>query len=1419
MKRRTLLSLLLSAAFALFMQMNVRADEAFRNHRYSSFKALPACQKGDIVFIGNSITNMMNWYEAFGSRQNIHGRGNSGGFTQEILDNLESMVAGNPSKVFLMIGTNDLGTTGDNYTPAAVAQRIQKILTRIYTEAPNATVYYQSILPSTVGARTQAKTEETNRLVKEWIEARNSDRIVYVDLYTPLVAANGALKETTASASATSYSYDGLHLTQKGYRIWMDIIKDYVGYECVYPEAATNLWGGLTGSNGMRVTYFGASPVKDTDILLIGDEMIHNGEWHELLGSADFKDRGIGWGYPSVGISQVEGTFDAILSGNADNNVVSKVAPRAVCLYVGLSDVQAGTSAAVINAKYKAAVNKLRGKMPDTTPIFIMTILPFASNDATRAQKVIDVNTSLKALADDDKKIYIIDTYAATYMTARDESCFMGSGNIYLTGLGYVRVAQKMAETINEKLGTDYQALTTEEAKKNMERFDWRTAIYRSETLPSLSDTLKVQVDKNNGNLYRAGAVSTGWSGEWRSDDGLLTFAAGANNMQWNGTNIDARSGQSKASSYTIACNPAYVIIGYTMKLTALTDNAQTWAFENKNVVTSSATDPKVVTYSGLSAQSVSMTLTGENQGTLISDFVVMLQAKKSAVKVDMTNGTIEKNAWTTTAGDSLLTLGVSGEGEIQHVGDSLKLSQGTYVLTTSGDYRIAGYEFSFTCPEGMMSVTPQKGSKVEGPDGYVSVMSNQGDSLFFVLSGTAESLITSNFYVYLERISPEELDDLIHERFVVFETPSSTSEVPYRIPAIAKTRNGNLVAVADYRYSKADIGMATNGKLDLRFRIKDYETGEWGAVQTLAAARGTGSQSVAFGDPCIVADRESDRVLVTSCCGNVSFPNGTHANHQGWARFYSEDGGQTWSDYTDISQQVFDQLDKRSDGQIRCFFIGSGKIVQSTTVKVGDYYRLYCAALVKVNSGTNTNYVFYSDDFGENWKLLGTPDDCPIPSGADEPKAEELPDGSVLVSSRISGGRYYNVYHFTNTATGEGKWGTMAASNSAVGGITASSNACNGETLCLPVERTLDGKKMFLLLQSVPFGPSDRSHVGINYKELADLSDFRLGSDVAKDWDGKKQVTTKTSAYSTMTLDADNNLAFFYEEDNKNSGYDMVYKKYTIEEITNDDYTYAGMATADSAAYMTNAVNNYMTAIEDMFGDIVGMYSEEARATIEAARAAYVSEPVCRNYEAFNSALATAKRVEVEPAKKYYLRNYGRSTSSATYVMSLNAAQTYFVGADISTASVEDANQFFRFLPAENEGEFYLYHSKSKLYFGRLGNNEAQTVPVSTRESAGVFCIESSPEGLSALRNVNKTGSNQYIHLAGDNTRLVPWGATEPSLWYIVPISDEVGIDTVETETPVAEGVVYDLMGRKVSRILRSGIYITDSRKKIRVR
>lgn len=401
-------------------------------------------------------------------------------------------------------------------------------------------------------------------------------------------------------------------------------------------------------------------------------------------------------------------------------------------------------------------------------------------------------------------------------------------------------------------------------------------------------------------------------------------------------------------------------------------------------------------------------------------------------------------------------------------------------------------------------------------------------------------------------------------ERFEVFQL-LNPNDIPYRIPALATTKDGTLIAVADYRHSGTDIGVTDKGRIDLHYRLS-YDNGHtWSEVKPLIEGKGaeaTDFMSVGYGDPCIVADRESNRVLLLSCAGNVSFPNGTRQNHQNIARFYSEDGGKSWSAPEDIAESIYSQFDDSKYGPVRSMFVASGRILQSRTVKVGNYYRLYCAVLVRDKSAKHMNYVIYSDDFGASWRVLGDINTPAVYSTADEPKVEELPDGSILVSSRYEGGRYYNIFTFYDAAAAQGSWAKAEFSGASNNGVESKDNSTNGEVMVLPVTRTKDGKDMHILLQSLPLGPG-RANVGIYYKELYDLLDYVDPSSVAGDWDGVKQVSTINSAYSTMAWQKDNRLGFLYEEETHGAstlaygGYTIVYECFDIEDLTEGKYTY----------------------------------------------------------------------------------------------------------------------------------------------------------------------------------------------------------------------------------------------------------------------
>ncbi|MBR1801321.1 MAG: exo-alpha-sialidase [Bacteroidaceae bacterium] len=377
---------------------------------------------------------------------------------------------------------------------------------------------------------------------------------------------------------------------------------------------------------------------------------------------------------------------------------------------------------------------------------------------------------------------------------------------------------------------------------------------------------------------------------------------------------------------------------------------------------------------------------------------------------------------------------------------------------------------------------------------------------------------------------------------------------VPYRIPAIVTTSKGHLVAVADRRYCQLDIGF---GKIDLAARISKNNGRTWAADTVIQRGSGVeGSANCGYGDIAMVADRCSKRILCMSVTGNVIYIKGTRANPNRIARWYSPDGGKSWTKADDVTDAFYQMLPNT-----RTIFIGSGRIMQSRVVKKGKYYRLYCSVLTRTQMGDKDvacNYVIYSDDFGASWAVLGgtTLDghDSPCLDG-DEPKTEELPNGDVILSSRKWYGRFFNVFHFQDIRANQeaGSWGQCVASHDVPGGIRVGANSCNGEIMLIDAVEAATRRPVKLMLQSLPFGEG-RCDVGIWYKEILPNGIYSPRA-FAHNWTKGLQVSHTTSAYSTMTLQKDGRIGFFWEETQIDNGYNMVYQPLTIAEITGGKY------------------------------------------------------------------------------------------------------------------------------------------------------------------------------------------------------------------------------------------------------------------------
>ena len=431
----------------------VLADGPFRNHRYDSFKAL-SVTSDNILFIGNSITDMHCWPEVFvtsnGDYLPIVNRGNSGTYSTEQSDNLESYINGKPKKVFMMIGTNDIATSGGlNFSPEQVLAYVKSIVTRIHARSPQTKIYLYSILKNKTGNRVETTWLKANELTKAYADA--TEGVTYIDLYDKLAnVANGG-----------TWSYDNLHLTAGAYQAWASTICEYLAegetysVSCVYPENTLTVQnrGGLSNaSHGMRATYFSCLPIKSNDVLVFGDSFIKNGEWQEFLGNRNVKNRGTGWGN-SGEISTTSGIVDATF---ATIDGVEKTAPKAIFLYTGTGDCTGSTDIATVKTNYKALVDKLAEKAPDAK-IYLMAICP--RNNAAHNTRIAELNAYMKSIATGN--IRFVDTCTPMLNEGAVNSKYVFS-NDYIGGLAYVKIANLMKEALLADFPSDTYNVTSE---------------------------------------------------------------------------------------------------------------------------------------------------------------------------------------------------------------------------------------------------------------------------------------------------------------------------------------------------------------------------------------------------------------------------------------------------------------------------------------------------------------------------------------------------------------------------------------------------------------------------------------------------------------------------------------------------------------------------------------------------------------------------------------------------------------------------------------------------------------------------------------------------------------------------------------------------------------------------------------------
>ncbi len=180
-------------------------------------------QSGKIVFFGDSLTDFYPLQEFF-DEPTIYNRGVAGDTTDNLLARLDNVTDIAPSKVFLLIGTNDIGI---GKSPRYAAANTKKIILKIKEACPDCKVYIQSQYPIRRGKNLFSffaclfrsrkrlhKLDELNRINAQELGC------AFIEIYPSLCDEKNRLKK--------EYTFDGLHMSALAYCKISSILDKYI---------------------------------------------------------------------------------------------------------------------------------------------------------------------------------------------------------------------------------------------------------------------------------------------------------------------------------------------------------------------------------------------------------------------------------------------------------------------------------------------------------------------------------------------------------------------------------------------------------------------------------------------------------------------------------------------------------------------------------------------------------------------------------------------------------------------------------------------------------------------------------------------------------------------------------------------------------------------------------------------------------------------------------------------------------------------------------------------------------------------------------------------------------------------------------------------------------------------------------------
>lgn len=175
--------------------------------------------KNAILFAGSSSFRLWTSMQENFRMHSIINRGFGGSSLTDLTRYADQIIFPyQPAQIVIYCGENDLASS-DTVSAQLVSDRFQQLFTIIRKQLPDVTIAFVSIKPSPDREHLLQKMITANELIRSFLKKQT--KTAYIDVFSAMIDPQGKPKPEL-------FVDDRLHMNQKGYAIWVEIIEPYL---------------------------------------------------------------------------------------------------------------------------------------------------------------------------------------------------------------------------------------------------------------------------------------------------------------------------------------------------------------------------------------------------------------------------------------------------------------------------------------------------------------------------------------------------------------------------------------------------------------------------------------------------------------------------------------------------------------------------------------------------------------------------------------------------------------------------------------------------------------------------------------------------------------------------------------------------------------------------------------------------------------------------------------------------------------------------------------------------------------------------------------------------------------------------------------------------------------------------------------